>query len=500
MGRTFGAALGVSSSDLIKGASFVTPLVVSFSGFYFKNGPGGLGNARIFDKEAASPGEMILRNSNSTSGIRMSRSFTTTSGLWETTDAEAVANGKIIHIGMAYDASSTANSPLFYINGRPVTVSTITAPAGTANQGAAGPFSIGNRTTSGVDWDGALCGDHAIWGGVMLSQGQFAGLARGMDPRKFYGELLLENARLDANVPFSRKFFGPLTRTGTRPFRDPIKPASAPVFGSQANAYSLACAVGSFVLTGVAARLASARILAMGAGAYALTGVAANLKAGRTLAMGAGSYALTGVAARLANSRILTMAAGSYALTGIAARLANARVLAMGVGTYTLTGIAANLTYGTLSKVLVASVGTFTLTGRAANLVNARRLAMAPGAYILNGIATRLAGTRILTAATGSYALSGLSARLASDRRMIAAKGALSLVGNAAALKSARVLLIGRGSYTLTGYSVTDPIVSFLISAARTISVAPQSRRLATAPQDRRLALAPRASTVYVAA
>lgn len=455
MGRTFGAALGVSSSDLIKGASFVTPLIVSFSGFYLKNGPGGLGNARIFDKEAATPGELILRNSNATSGIRMSRSFTTTSGLWETTDAEAVQNGKIIHIGMAYDASSTANTPLIYINGRPVTVSTITAPAGTANQGpAAGPLSIGNRTTSGVDWDGALCGDHAMWGGVMLSQGQFAGLARGMDPKKFYGELLLEVARLDGNVPISRKFYGPLTRTGTRPFRDPIKPSNAPVFGGQANAYTLACAAGSFTLSGQAAGLAAQRRMPSAAGSFVLAGQAAGLPAQRRLPSSVGAFTLSGQAAILASARRLASAAGAFSLTGIAARLAALRNMPAGAGAFTLTGVAAGLRS---ARNLVSGTGAFVLSGQAATLTYqaGHTLAAAPGSFILTGIAARLAATRILVAAKGTFTLTGQTAGLSAQRRLSSAAGAFTLTGRAAVLSSQRRLTSAPGSFILAGQAAT---------------------------------------------
>lgn len=214
MARGFGATLGVSTSDLIRGISFLTPTVHSFAGWYYKNGAGGLGNARIFDKQGASPGDTILRNANATSGIRYSRSFSTTGGLWETTDAEAFATGKWIHIVQTHDATSTSNNPVIYINGRLATVSTITAPVGTATQGT-GTLSIGNRSTLGVDWDGAL-DDPAWWTGVILTAAEARALYQGADPRTIRPQYLTEYLVFSEARPYSAIKASQPSVTGTK--------------------------------------------------------------------------------------------------------------------------------------------------------------------------------------------------------------------------------------------------------------------------------------------
>lgn len=218
MARGFGATLGVSTSDLIRGISFLTPTVHSFAGWYYKNGAGGLGNARIFDKEGATPGDAILRNANATSGIRYSRSFSTTGGLWETTDTDAFASGKWIHIVQTHDATSTGNNPVIYINGRLATVSTITAPAGTASQGT-GTLSIGNRSTSGVDWDGAI-DDPAWWSGIILTAAEARALYQGADPRTIRPQYLTEYLVFSEARPYSAVKSTRPTVTGTKPRAD----------------------------------------------------------------------------------------------------------------------------------------------------------------------------------------------------------------------------------------------------------------------------------------
>lgn len=215
MARGFGATLGVSTSDIIRGAAFPTPTVFSFACWYYKNGAGGLGNARIFDKEGTTPGDIILRNSNSTSSITTSKGFSTTSGVWQTTDSEAFATGKWVHIVETYDASSTANVPTIYINGRLATVTTVTAPVGTANTGNSGTLSIGNRSTAGVDWDGAI-DDPAWWTGIKLTAAEARALYQGADPRNIRPQYLTEYLIFNEGRPYSAVKAKQPTITGTK--------------------------------------------------------------------------------------------------------------------------------------------------------------------------------------------------------------------------------------------------------------------------------------------
>lgn len=217
MARGFGATLGVSTSDLISGASFATPTSGSFSAWYNRNGAGGLGNARIFDKEGSTPGEMILRNNNASGTITMSRGFTTTSGQWETSDAEAIATGKWVHIVATWDGVA-GNVPVFYINGRVATMSTTIVSVGTAKN-VSGVLSIGNRSTSGVCWDGAI-DDPAFWSGVILTAAEARALYQGADPRAIRPQYLTEYLILSEARPYSAVKSKQPTVTGTKPRGD----------------------------------------------------------------------------------------------------------------------------------------------------------------------------------------------------------------------------------------------------------------------------------------
>lgn len=291
MARGFGATLGVSTSDIIRGISFLTPTVHSFAGWYYKNGAGGLGNARIFDKEGASPGDAILRNANATSGIRYSRSFSTTGGLWETTDTDAFASGKWIHIVQTHDATSTGNNPVIYINGRLATVSTITAPAGTASQGT-GTLSIGNRSTTGVDWDGAI-DDPAWWSGVILTAAEARALYQGADPRAIRPQYLTEYLVFNEGRPYSAVKSTQPTVTGTKVRGDRLTIAPARSFSfaaALANAYNVTISVTNAPAVSLARAASLARSIAASA---ASTMSLATLKAKGVVISVAASTAVT---------------------------------------------------------------------------------------------------------------------------------------------------------------------------------------------------------------
>lgn len=66
-----------------------------------------------------------------------------------------------------------------------------------------------------------------------------------------------------------------------------------------ANAYTLACAVGSFALTGINIGLLYGRKLAMEVGTFVLTGIDVSFNKGYGMIAGVGSFILTGIAVTL---------------------------------------------------------------------------------------------------------------------------------------------------------------------------------------------------------
>lgn len=114
----------------------------------------------------------------------------------------------------------------------------------------------------------------------------------------------------------------------------------------EVTAFTLVAAVGTYVLTGVAAGLGYGRQLAAAVGAYVLTGVASTGTKTKLLIAAAGAYVLSGQAVAFVAVRSLVAAVGTYTYTGIAVALGFGRVLAVAAGAYTYTGVAQILHYG----------------------------------------------------------------------------------------------------------------------------------------------------------
>lgn len=393
MARGFGATLGVSTSDIIRSAAFPTPTVFSFACWYYKNGAGGLGNARIFDKEGSTPGDIILRNSNSTSSITTSKGFSTTSGVWQTTDTEGFATGKWVHIVETYDASSTANVPTIYINGRLATVTTVTAPVGTANTGNSGTLSIGNRSTAGVDWNGAI-DDSAWWTGIILTAAEARALYQGADPRTIRPQYLAEYLIFSEARPYSAVKSTQPTVTGTKPRADRLVVAQGRVLpfaqvpasgvngtASITEASDTAAAVGALALAAAAGiteasdTVASTATLAI-AGAASITEAGDTTSSTSTLAIAAalaateaGDTSSATGAISLSAVASVTEASDTSAATAALAIVANASITEAG-DTISATGVGVVTTTGTASITeaddTAASVATLKIAGASA--------------------------------------------------------------------------------------------------------------------------------------
>ncbi len=88
----------------------------------------------------------------------------TTAGLWQ---IDAPAQRYQVHsIAVTYDSSSTANDPVIYLNGRPVTVTEMATPAGTYRAMGGGAVRIGNSRSNDVEFDGWL-GDVALFSRIL---------------------------------------------------------------------------------------------------------------------------------------------------------------------------------------------------------------------------------------------------------------------------------------------------------------------------------------------
>lgn len=108
----------------------------------------------------AGDGDTIISNGEiiylSTNRLVFIRGFTT-SGSWGS-PVNTPATGAWSHVAITYNKTSTANDPIIYINGSPVTVTEFTAPVGTALSQYGMPLDIGNSSTLSAAYGGCLNG------------------------------------------------------------------------------------------------------------------------------------------------------------------------------------------------------------------------------------------------------------------------------------------------------------------------------------------------------
>jgi hypothetical protein len=97
----------------------------------------------------------VRRDTSSTSNALALESMrSSTDGEWRT-PGNVVADGVWAHIAVAYDSASTANAPVFYVNGQLQTTTARTTPVGTQDSNV-GTGYIGNAAALDRSWDGRI--------------------------------------------------------------------------------------------------------------------------------------------------------------------------------------------------------------------------------------------------------------------------------------------------------------------------------------------------------
>ncbi len=120
---------------------------------------GGNGYGRVFDKSSSpsSTGDgWAIRLNIDNGGLNFGQGFSSGRGWWKLPNN--VINLNIWqHIAVSYDASSTANYPLIYINGSPVAVTRVDTPSGTLRSDAAINLRLGAHATgTNQNFDGKI--------------------------------------------------------------------------------------------------------------------------------------------------------------------------------------------------------------------------------------------------------------------------------------------------------------------------------------------------------
>ena len=112
-------------------------------------GWGGNGYGRIFDKSSspsATGDGWAIRLNTDNGGLNFGQGFSGGRGWWRFAEG-AINLGTWQHVAVAYDANSTANDPIVYLNGSPIAVTRVDSPSGSVRSDAAINLRLGAHAT-----------------------------------------------------------------------------------------------------------------------------------------------------------------------------------------------------------------------------------------------------------------------------------------------------------------------------------------------------------------
>lgn len=333
MALGFGATLGVGASDRIIGPTEGLPSQVSIHVWANRNGDGGGGFGRIFDRGAAtfaviqnggtSP-HYALYSNNATNWIFNRPS----AGVWSP-------------IGVAVDATSSANNPTVYSGGSKLTVGSglsqngVSIPWVTSSQ----VWCVGNRPSDNARaWDGSLA-EFAVWS-TILTDAEFAALQQGASPETIRPEARIHYLPAERDGwlnkdgvrwtvtgtksplphPAVRKA-APPTRlwlaSSTTPSGDTVGSSTglATVSGVGASvAESTGSSIGLATVSGVSDSASVVSAVGNATGSSTVSGVGSSSTAGSSTGSSSGSSTASGVSASIAAST--GSASGEAVVTG----------------------------------------------------------------------------------------------------------------------------------------------------------------------------------------
>lgn len=147
----------------------------------YREGDGGFGSGRVFEKSDSSTTETLLNTGNFSGAFLFRRDHSSANGEWY---CSRPAGNSWHHVAVTYNSTSTSNDPLMYIDGTSQSVTEFITPSGTLETNAV-KYTIGNRTTAStqIDWDGALA-EFAIWSRI-LTPAEVKALGNGLSPLFF---------------------------------------------------------------------------------------------------------------------------------------------------------------------------------------------------------------------------------------------------------------------------------------------------------------------------
>jgi hypothetical protein len=148
-----GSGMGqTGSSESFARAEYGQPSRVTVSGwFYISNSPANsLRTAWTF--AAGDNARFRMQMMSGSSRLRLQGDFNSNNGIWETEDD--IPSLTWLHVAVTYDSTSIHNDPKMYINGTPVNLVRLEAPAGNPIRG--NNFRIGSNGGRNSSWHGRI--------------------------------------------------------------------------------------------------------------------------------------------------------------------------------------------------------------------------------------------------------------------------------------------------------------------------------------------------------
>lgn len=113
----------------------------SYSFWLYLDSIPGAGDYDLIYQRYSYPGAFSI--SLNDSKLRFAHNFSSAAGVW-VSNSNPFSTGAWVHVVFTYDNSSTANDPIFYVNGSPITITETQTPSGTASLPDEAKLFLGN--------------------------------------------------------------------------------------------------------------------------------------------------------------------------------------------------------------------------------------------------------------------------------------------------------------------------------------------------------------------
>lgn len=503
----FGTNNGAGTSDLLSCASLAGASQRTYSFWMYRQAANV--NGRALDR---GPYEYIYEHA-SAAGLTYQRSFSTTNGIWESSDRPLQTWA---HWLLTYDSSSTANDPSMYYNGALDTgVTEYSTPSGTATSGSASVY-IGNRADLGRIFDGRFC-EYAIWDRI-LSAGEIAALASGHAPAFFpvgrimylpmtraaadldNGSASYSNGAVQAHprviYPSAKILRFPPRITGgvTLVIQDAVLAIAADALNlTQSATLTVADTLQS--LSAESPALSQANVLAVADVLQSITAENVALSQAIALTVADAEHSVVVDSVALSQAAALAVQDATLALAVDSPALTQANVLAVADA---VLAIAADAPTLSTDNVLAVADALQSISVDAPELTQAHVLAVADTVQAITVDSPVLSESVILAVqdavqalAVDSPALTQANILAVADAVMALSAGGVELTQSSTLVVSDALFEVLVDSFALQGLGESRQLYFVVEARDRVIVVAPRSRGLVAARRDRRVVLDP---------